>query len=172
MALAKGTELAENARLFSLLNVALADAGIAAWDAKYHYDLWRPLDVIRQADSDGNPVTTPDPNWLPLVQNPPFPTYTSGHSSFSGAADAVLTDFFGANVHFTSQTDGHNAPAQRPLAEELIVTRSFDSFTEAAEEAGISRIYGGIHFDFDNTAGLASGRAVGSYVAETLLHPT
>lgn len=172
VASAKGTTLVENARLFSLLNMALADAGIAAWDAKYHYDLWRPIDAIREADSDGNPATTPDPDWLPLVQNPPFPTYTSGHSSFSGAADAVLTAFFGPNVHFTSQLDGHNAPGQRPLAEELIVTRSFTSFTEAAEEAGMSRIYGGIHFDFDNTAGLASGRAVGNHVMDTLLRQT
>ncbi|KAA5543071.1 vanadium-dependent haloperoxidase [Roseiconus nitratireducens] len=172
VALAKGTSLTENARLFSLLNIALADAGIAAWDAKYHYDLWRPIDAIRQADTDGNPATTPDPDWLPLVQNPPFPTYTSGHSSFSGAADAVLTEFFGSNVHFTSQLDGHNAPAQRPLAEELIVTRSFTSFTQAAEEAGMSRIYGGIHFDFDNTAGLQSGRAVGKHVMGTMLSAT
>lgn len=165
----QGTTLAENARLFALLNIALADAGIAAWDAKYHYDLWRPIDAIRQAGTDDNPTTVPDSNWLSLLQNPPFPTYTSGHSSFSGAADAVLTDFFGSNVHFTSQLDGHNAPAQRPLAEELIVTRSFTSFTEAAEEAGVSRIYGGIHFDFDNTAGLTSGRAIGNRVVQILL---
>lgn len=171
VALTEGTSLIENSRLFSLLNMALADAGIAAWDAKYHYDLWRPIDAIRLADTDGNAATTVDAAWLPLVQNPPFPTYTSGHSSFSGAADAVLTNFFGPNVYFTTQLDGHNAPAQRPLAEELIVTRSFTSFTEAAEEAGLSRIYGGIHFDFDNTAGLESGRAVGTYVINALLRP-
>ncbi|WP_164103004.1 dockerin type I domain-containing protein [Candidatus Laterigemmans baculatus] len=171
VALGKGTTLAENARLMALLNLALADAGIAAWDAKYAYDLWRPIDAIRRADVDGNPATVADPGWLPLLVTPPFPTYTSGHSTFSGAADAVLTVFFGAETAFESTLDGHTAPGQRPLAPELIVTRSFSSFTQAAEEAGRSRIYGGIHFVFDDSAGLASGRAVGSYVAAEALQP-
>ena len=83
----------------------------------------------------------------------------------------MLTRFFGSNVAFTSESDGHGGFTQRPLAAHQVVTRSFQSFAQAADEAGASRIYGGIHFNFDDTAGLASGRAVGSYVVETLLKP-
>ena len=169
VALAHGTTLADNARLFALLNIALADAGIASWDAKYAYNLWRPIDAIRRADLDGNEATVTDPVWMPLIITPPFPSYTSGHSSFSGAAEAVLSDFFGSDVHFTSQSDGHSSFAQRPLTERQVVTRHFVSFTQAAEEASHSRIYGGIHFDFDSTAGLAVGRAVGAYIAANFL---
>ncbi|TWU48740.1 PAP2 superfamily protein [Rubripirellula tenax] len=167
----QGNSLVDNARTFALLNLALADAGIAAWDAKYHYDFWRPIDAIRQADLDGNGVTIADETWLPLLATPPFPTYTSGHSTFSGAADAVLTTLLGDNVSFTSQSDSHSAPGQRPIDPSLIMTRSFESFTQAADEAGVSRIYGGIHFDFDNTAGLDVGRAIGADVVRRQLQP-
>jgi hypothetical protein len=164
VALARGNTLAENARLFALLNIAEADAGICSWDAKYAYDLWRPIDAIREGDTDGNDQTIADPTWTPLLKTPPFPTYTSGHSTFSGAADAVLTSFFGDNVRFSSTSDGHIGFTQRPLSDQQIVTRSFDSFTQAAEEAGRSRIYGGIHFQFDNEPALAAGRSLGNYV--------
>ena len=169
VSLARRTSLTENARMFALLNIALADAGIASWDAKYAYDLWRPIDAIREANTDGNSTTNPDPLWMPLINTPPFPTYTSGHSTFSGAAAAVLTALFGDNVAFTSQLDGQNASSQRPLDPSLIVTRSFASFEEAAGEAGLSRIYGGIHFAFDNSAGHAAGNSVGQLVANKLL---
>lgn len=171
LAIDRGYSLAENARLFALLNIAEADAGIASWDAKYAYNLWRPIDAIRRGDSDGNDLTTADPTWTTLLKTPPFPTYTSGHSTFSGAADAVLSFFFGPNIHFTSTSDGHTGFSQRPLSESQIVTRSFDSFTQAADEAGRSRIYGGIHFEFDNSAGLAAGRALGQLVVDGFLRP-
>ena len=87
VSLERGNTLAERARLFALLNIALADAGISAWDAKYAFDLWRPIDAIRRGDTDGNDATIADPTWTPLLKTPPFPTYTSGHSTFSGAAD-------------------------------------------------------------------------------------
>ncbi len=161
--------LLDTARTFAMLNLALADAGIAAWDSKYAYDLWRPIDAIRDAALDNNPATSPDATWTPLLPTPPFPTYTSGHSTFSGAADAVLTSLFGSEFAFTSAADAHSAPGQRPLDPELVVSRSFGSFTEAAEEAGLSRIYGGIHYSFDNTAGLDAGRGVGQYVASHAL---
>jgi membrane-associated phospholipid phosphatase len=151
------------------MNLALADAGIASWDAKYHYDLWRPIDAIREAATDQNPATIADPNWLPLLKTPPFPAYTSGHSTFSGAAAAVLTRLFGNGYAFSSTTDPLSGLAQRPLADSLIVTRQFDSFEQAAEEAGMSRIYGGIHFVFDNTAGLQAGGGIGDFVAGTML---
>jgi membrane-associated phospholipid phosphatase len=161
VALARGTTLAENARLFALLNLALADAGVVAWDCKFHYDYWRPIQAIREAASTGNPDTPPDPDWAPLLPTPPFPTYTSGHSTFSSAAAGVLAVYFGRDdVPFTSTSEG--LPG---------VTRSFAGFWAAAEEAGQSRIYGGIHWQFDNTEGLASGRALGRYVAERFLTP-
>jgi hypothetical protein len=169
VSLARGAGLADNARLFALLNIALADAGIAAWDAKYAYNLWRPIDAIRRADTDSNLATAPDANWIPLLRTPPFPTYTSGHSTFGGAADAVLTVWFGEHVAFSTTLDGHEGFTQRPLADTQIVTRHFASFAQAADEAGRSRIYGGIHFEFDNAAGLAAGRALGAYVAANVL---
>jgi len=167
--LAKQTNLLETARAFALMNIALADAGIASWDAKYHYDFCRPIDAIRQADQDGNAATTSESTWIPLLKTPPFPAYTSGHSTFSGAASAVLASLFGDATSFASQTDGHAAPEQRPLDASQIVTRQFDSFTQAAEEAGMSRIYGGIHFNFDNTAGLKLGREVATATLARLL---
>lgn len=164
VALARRTSPAENARLMALLNVALADAGIAAWDAKYAYALWRPIDALRRADQDGHDATVPAPGWTPLLKTPPFPTYTSGHSTFSGAASTILAAFFGDDLTFTTEADGHNGFTQRPLAEQQVRRRSFASFSAAAEEAGLSRIFGGIHFSFDNTAGLAAGRAIGRHV--------
>ncbi len=164
--------LADNARLMALLNIALADAAIVSWDAKYEYGLWRPIDAIRRADVDGNASTVADTGWIPLVKTPPFPTYTSGHSTFSGAASRVLNALFGTNLSFTSRADGHNGPSQRPLDPSVVMSRTFANFDQAAEEAGISRIYGGIHFSFDNTSGLESGRQVGQYVVDNFLRTT
>jgi membrane-associated phospholipid phosphatase len=169
IALEHGNTLAENARLFALLNIALADAGIACWDAKYAYNLWRPIGAIRNADFDGNDATTADPSWTTLIKTPPFPTYTSGHSTFSGAAAEVLSFIFGPNTSFTSSADAHSGFTQRPLNPDQVVTRAFASFDAAADEAARSRLYGGIHFDFDNAAGLAAGRALGAYVTSNLL---
>lgn len=157
VSLAQSNTLSENARLFALLNIAEADAGIVAWDAKYEYNFWRPVTAIQQAETDGNPDTTADLTWTPLLTTPPFPEYVSGHSAFSGAADAVLTSFFG-DISFTTFSVG--LPG---------VVRSFDSFTQAADEAGISRVYGGIHFQSANEDGLASGRALGNYVTRNVL---
>ncbi|XWK86068.1 MAG: chemotaxis protein CheB [Phormidium sp.] len=158
VALNEGNTLAENARLFASLNIALADAAIVAWDAKYFYDFWRPITAIEQAHNDGNPLTTADPNWDPLLNTPPFSEYVSGHSTFSGAADTILSSFFGNNVSFTDTGD----PS-------VGIIRNFDNFTDAANEAGISRIYGGIHFQSGNEDGLAAGRALGEYVLQNFL---
>jgi membrane-associated phospholipid phosphatase len=153
--------LAENARLFALLNVALADAGIASWDSKYFYNFCRPVTAIHNAAADGDPNTMPDADWSPLLTTPPFPSYISGHSTFSAAAATILAGFFGTDrITFTTGSENPAASA-----------RTFTSFSQAANEAGISRIYAGIHWDFDNTAGLATGKAVGNYVLAHSLRP-
>jgi hypothetical protein len=155
--------LADNARMFALLNLALADAGIVCWDTKYTYEAWRPEDAIHWADVDGNPDTLADPDWTPLLTTPSFPEYTSGHSTFSGAAAEVLVLFFG-----TDDLDFEIAAGFGVLPG---VMRSFDSLSEAAQEAGLSRIYGGIHFAFANTSGLSSGQAIGAYVYNHFAQP-
>ncbi len=157
--------LIENSRLFALLNIAMADAGIASWDAKYFYNLWRPIHAIRYGDSDGNDLTQTNPHWMPLLKTPPFPSYTSGHSTFSGAAATVLTALLG-DVPFETSNDAHSGFRQKPLAPSQLKKRSFTSFWQAAEEAGASRIYGGIHFSFDNTAGLSMGTQIGNLVMQ------
>ena len=167
----RGGDLLDNARALAMLNLALADAAIAAWDVKYLYDYWRPLHAITKADQDGNPLTTPDSTWLPLLRTPPHPSYVSGHSTFSYAAATVLTHLFGENVAFSSTTDPQSGLTQRPLAPELIATRAFTSFKQAAQEAGMSRVYAGIHFVFDSTAGKTLGTAIGESIVGSWLRP-
>lgn len=135
------------AELFAELNVAIADSAIAIADAKYTYWYWRPVTVIR----DGGAGSPPIPEWSPLLETPNHPSYISGHSGFSGAAAVVLTAWFGARP-FSFASD--SLPG---------VTRTYASFQQAAEEAAFSRVLGGIHFPFDNAAGLATGRAVGDW---------
>jgi hypothetical protein len=157
----EGTSLAGNARLFALLNIALADAAIVSWDCKYVYNYWRPITAIQLADTDGNPATLADPAWAPLLATPPFPEYTSGHSTFSGAAAVVLAYFFHRDrVAFSVGSD--DLPG---------VVRFYDSFSDAALESGDSRIYGGIHFRSANLRGLLSGAQTGAYVTRHALRP-
>ena len=154
-----GNSVEDNARLFALLNIACADAAIVSWDCKYAYNFWRPITAIREADTDNNPLTIQDPNRTPLLFTPPFPEYTSGHSTFSGAAAVVLAGFYGRdNIAFSATSD--DAPG---------IVRHYSSLSEAAEESGVSRIYGGIHFWSANVYGLSTGASVGEYVAENLL---
>jgi len=152
---AEGLSLSDSARMLAMLNIGLADAGIAAWDAKYYYGTWRPITAIHRADEDGNAATTADPDWQPLLVTPAFPEYVSGHSTYSATAAKILTDVFGDYGFSTTSTA---LPG---------VTRTFDSFEDAALEAGQSRIYGGIHFQFANIAGQATGRLIGDWVFDT-----
>lgn len=152
----QGDGLADDARLFAMLNVTLADAGITAWNTKYMYDTWRPITVIQGGGDGVNPAVAADPNWYPLLTTPNFPEYVSGHSTFSAAAATVLNAFFGSNVGFTSTEP--TLPG---------VVRSFSSFDQAAQEAGMSRIYAGIHFQFSNVDGQAAGQNVANYVLGT-----
>lgn len=164
--------LLESARTMALLNLALADAAIASWDAKYFYDLWRPIDAIRKADTDGNAATTVKADWAPLLGTPSFPSFTSGHSTFSGAAAEVLSSIFGESFAFSTLADRGAAGIWPPPDDVTgLAKRSFTSFDAAAQEAGMSRIYGGIHFNFDNTAGLSAGHSIGQLVVNSALQP-
>lgn len=139
--------IAAEAELFAELNVAIADSAVAMADAKYTYWSWRPITAIRTGDA----VTPAQTGWMSLLTTPNHPSYVSGHSAFSAAAATVLTQWFGTRPFtFTS--------ASLPG-----VTRSFTSFQQAAEEAAASRVYGGIHFPFDNGDGLTIGRKVGAW---------
>jgi membrane-associated phospholipid phosphatase len=169
IALQQHNSLEQNARLFALVDMALADAGISAWDAKYTYSFWRPVTAIQQGNSDGNPNTVGDPSWQPLGApgdgirpnfTPPFPAYISGHATFGGALFQTLTDFYGTdNVSFSLTSD--ELPG---------VVRHYTSFSQAAQENGQSRIYLGLHWQFDKTNGIAVGDAIGNYVFQHLLN--
>src|SRR5262249_43722369 len=140
---------------------ARADAFSAAWAAKSPYAFWGPVPAIRAADPDGNPDTAPEPAWTSFLGTPPFPSYVSGHSGHSAAAAAVLAAYFGTDdVPFTLSTD--SLPG---------VTRSYESFTDAVHEVSDSRVFAGIHWRFDVTAGEALGSEVGQYVATNSLRP-
>jgi PAP2 superfamily len=178
------TDVSQLARLLALVNVSMADAGIAIWESKYHYKLWRPVTGIRESEpgtgptgrGDGNPATAGDPSYSPLGApasnlrgpnfTPPFPAYPSGHAGFGGALFQILRNFFGTdNATFTFVSDELNGVTVdnegnvRPLR-----PRTFTSFSQAEEENGQSRIYLGIHWSFDKTKGIAQGRQVANYV--------
>lgn len=161
VAASRGHTLEQNAHLFALLNLALADAAIVAWDAKYAFNFWRPITAIQTADLDGNSETLKDSSWQPLLNTPPFPEYISGHSTFSAAAAAVLGFFCDTDaVTFTASSD--TLPG---------VTRTYHSFAEAADEIGMSRIFGGIHFLSADLDGLEAGRRLAQYVTGSFLRP-
>jgi membrane-associated phospholipid phosphatase len=158
-AMSTHASLAVNARTFALLDIALADAGIACWNAKFVYNTWRPVTAIRNGDGGLNAAVVADPTWTPLWATPAFPSYISGHSTFSAAAAAVLSSVYGSNFAFTDYGD----------PTEDLAPRTFASFEQAAQEAGMSRIYGGIHFMSDNIAGLQVGAEVGNYALRNVL---
>ncbi|GAA3158808.1 hypothetical protein GCM10010466_56970 [Planomonospora alba] len=156
----------ETARLFALVGFAMADAGIAAWDAKYEtdVDLWRPETAIRRADTDGNPSTSPDTTWKPESKrstgvnfSPNFPAYVSGHATFAGAWAGVMRRYFGRDdaLTWTASTNDPFAPG---------ATRTFSSFSAAAQENALSRVYLGVHYRFDGTYGLDTGDKVADHV--------
>ena len=155
------SDLETTARLFAALNLSFADSAIAFYDAKYTYQLWRPVTAIRLADTDGNPNTVADPNWLPLAGNTPAdPSYPGAHSTISAAGADVLASFFGDQQSFSV-----TSPALPGVA------RSFDSFSAAATEAGLSRIYAGVHTRLDHVAGLTLGHDVANFVLNNALLP-
>jgi hypothetical protein len=153
----RSLNLTENAHLFALMHVTMADAAIACWDAKYRYVYWRPINAIREGDADGNAATDPDPAWIPWLDvqggTPPHPEYPSGHSTVSGSAAAILASIFGDDTPVTATSD------VRPG------TRSFPSFSAVTAEIADARVFGGIHFRISCTRGNALGQAVAAYVS-------
>ncbi len=186
-----GSDFFDLTRLLALGNAAMADAGIAIWESKFYYQLWRPVTAIRESDKgtgpsrkgDGNSATIGDPTFLPAGApasnlsgpdfTPPFPSYPSGHAGFGGAIFEVLRQFYGRDdIAFTFVSDEYNGVTSgrdgvvRPLH-----PRHYDSLSEAEEENGQSRIYLGIHWSFDKTEGIAQGRKVARYVAANAFLP-
>jgi PAP2 superfamily len=156
-ALGFGNSLAQNARLFALLDTTLADGAIALYDAKYAYHRWRPITAITSPDQ-GNPNTTPDPGWVPLANTANDPSYPGAHATFSQAAATVLQDFFATDVFSFS------------LANPSVgISRDFASFSQAANEASASRIFAGQHFRYDEEAGQTLGAQVGDFVIDHAL---
>jgi membrane-associated phospholipid phosphatase len=156
----RGYSLVEEAHLLALLSLAMADATIATFEAKYTYSFWRPVTAIRAADTDGNPATDIDPAWTPLIVTPAHPEYPSAHSIISSAATTVLAYFFGENTSFT--VDSSSMPG---------VTRSFTSFSSATAEVKNARVFGGIHFRNSCNVGQAVGDSLGAYIVEHALLP-
>jgi PAP2 superfamily len=159
----------ENARWFGLLNLAMADGYIASWDTKYFYSFWRPVTAIHTAD-DGNPDTTGDPTWTPLQFTYPIPDYDSGHAVQGGAAAQALRDFFGTDdISFSACS--LSLPAGSCCTDPSPVFRSYDTFSEAADENGLSRILVGIHFRDAVEQGIRHGRRVAKRAVDLFLNP-
>jgi hypothetical protein len=159
-----------SARLFALLNMALADGYIGSFDTKYHYRYWRPVSAIRAADSDGNPDTSADPTWTPLVTTPPIPDYDSAHAVEGGTAAAVFRRFFGTD-RIAFRTCSLTLPAGSTCDDAEPVSRSYVSFTQAAKENGTSRVLVGFHFRKAVREGIEHGRRIGRLAADRYLRP-
>ncbi|MEM1110134.1 MAG: vanadium-dependent haloperoxidase [Planctomycetota bacterium] len=194
IAVQEGNTTAENAELFAKATVAMADAGIVAWNSKFDYDFWRPVTGIRDGDLDGNDLTEADEFWTPLGApdgdsltgfTPPFPTYLSGHATFGGAVFGVLQEFYGTDdIEFTLTSE----ELELLLADEELAElyglgdledaeRTFSTLSEAMEENGRSRVYLGIHWNFDDIEGQLTGQHIaqayfaGEFTANAIPEP-
>jgi hypothetical protein len=161
VALARDTTTVEKARLFALTNISLHDALQTSFASKFEYGLWRPVTAIRRADEDGNSDTTADAAWLPLITTPPYPSYAGNMATIGTSQSTILALFFGRDdIRFQHTWEGAGG-----------ATRSYAGFTAMANEQERARVYGGIHFTFDNVAGQSIGRNVGNYVFLNLMRP-
>ena len=151
--------LKQNARLFALLDTSIADGVIALYDSKYTHHRWRPITAVRAGDLDGNPDTAGDPNWTPLAMTALDPSYVGAHAEISQSAATILGDFFG--------TDRLDFSLTNPTLPNIV--RTFQSFSQAADEAAASRIYAGQHFRYDEDAGQALGDEVGHFIFDDIL---
>jgi hypothetical protein len=165
MAAERQTTLAENARLFALLNMAFSDASVVVFETKYRFNFWRPLHAIRENDGttqydDGNPETVPDPTFTSLIPAPNHPEYLSGHCISSSAAAEVLTQFFGQQAAFTTTSTT------------LVgVVRSYSSFWDAAREVVDARVFGGIHFRRTCVISNEVGKKIGKFAVRNFMLP-
>ncbi|MEO6004413.1 MAG: phosphatase PAP2 family protein [Opitutus sp.] len=149
------------ARLFALLNIASADSAISCWETKFYYNTWRPETALREQDPTGNPHLINYPDFIPNMPSPPFPSYTSGHSTFSGCASRLMALFFGTDdIEFSLTSDG------LPGA-----VRTFKKLSEAQKEAGMSRVWGGIHTMSDNLEGQHAGMKIAEWTFANVLQP-
>jgi hypothetical protein len=160
IAVAKSLDISDSARAFAIVNLAGADAAIVCWDAKFHFNTWRPITAIRQAGTIGNPALVADPTWEPLIPTPPFPEFPSGHTVISGAMAWALGKLFG-------DVPGVPIVAASPTNPGFL--RTWHAFTDGIEEVVEARIYSGIHFRTADERGAAIGKRVGLYVARRAL---
>ena len=162
VAVAHRLTLSQNARVFALLNLAGADAFIAAWDAKFTYNQWRPVTAIRatDSDSDGNPETIEDASWTPLLATPPFPDYIAGHTTYGGAVAKVLEHVFGKNPGVVMTLTSPTAPG---------VVETFTSFRAISESVVDARVWGGIHWRTSSVRGRIVGEELGRFAAHRFL---
>jgi hypothetical protein len=161
---ARNLSLVETARVFALVNVSIHDALQTTQASKFVYGVWRPVTAIRAADTDLNPATDPDPAWLPLITTPPYPAYAGNLATIGASAARALQLAFGTNdiaVAVTWKGSG-GLPD---------VTRHFDGFGSAADEEAMARIYGGIHYRFDQEAGQQVGRSAAEFVFANFMTP-
>jgi len=156
--------VSENARNFALLAMAMGDASIASYETKYHYNLWRPQAAIWEAALDGNRHTDADPTWTPLIPTPLFPSYASAHATLSGSARVVLERLFGEHGHDFTLTNPNN-----PVVAHIVLR--YTAFKEVCADIDDARVYGGIHFRFEQEAGALQGRKVGNYILTHCLRP-
>jgi hypothetical protein len=159
VAVAKATSVADNARIFALLNMAGADAYIACWEAKYRHHNWRPVTAIRNAASTGNPALAADPAWEPLLVTPAHPEYPSGHTCYAGATERVLQEMFGDDNSFTLSFPAMN------------LTRTYKSFSQLGKEMIDARVWAGIHYRSSDEDGYDLGRRVADHALQTVLRP-
>jgi hypothetical protein len=155
---ALGRSLSQNARAFALLNMASSDALVASIETKYHYLLWRPVTAIRAGNTDDNPRTDGDIAWTPLINTPSFPSYPSAHASTSNAARRIAELLFGSHQAFTLS---HPAVPG--------VTLNYATFADLTDDIDDARVYGGIHFRFDQEGGAKQGRQVAKYIYQRYL---
>ncbi len=157
----KNLSTLDSARLFALLNFAQADGAISCWETKFFYNVWRPETALREINPALNPKAETIPEFIPNMPSPPFPSYTSGHSTFSGAGARLLARFFGTDdIEFSVTSDA------LPGA-----VRHFTKLSDAQKEAGMSRVWGGIHTMSDNLEGQKAGMAIADWVLDHALLP-
>jgi len=163
LATAEGRQLSDNARALALVNMAISDALVASFNAKYEYRFWRPETAIRAGDTDGNRKTDPDPAFQPFISTPCFPSYPSNHGSGSGAGVEVLRRLYGAAGFSIELTSPNPALAG--------ITLRYSQLGEINSDVSDARVYGGIHFRFDQDAGERMGREIATYVYKNNLRP-